>query len=69
MYLDEEAVIDTLRFIAGCAKGSAVLFEYVTPLSGLPTIMRIAMEQFWRGSPSAANRGKPFSNRPSLPRS
>ncbi|WP_175994743.1 SAM-dependent methyltransferase [Burkholderia vietnamiensis] len=57
MYLDEEAVIDTLRFIAGCAKGSAVLFEYVTPLSGLPTIMRIAMEQF---TARLAERGEPW---------
>ena len=43
--IDEAAVVDTLRFIAGCAKGSAVLFEYVIPLSSLPPIMRIAMEQ------------------------
>lgn len=57
MYLDEAAVIETLRFIAGCAKGSAVLFEYVTPLSSLPPIMRIAMEQL---TAQFAERGEPW---------
>ena len=57
MYLDEVAVIETLRFIAGCAKGSAVLFEYVTPLSSLPPIMRIAMEQL---TAQFAERGEPW---------
>ncbi|WP_322040350.1 SAM-dependent methyltransferase [Burkholderia diffusa] len=57
MYLDEVAVIETLRFIAGCAKGSAVLFEYVTPLSSLPPIMRIAMEQL---TARFAERGEPW---------
>ncbi len=45
MYLDKVAVTETLRFIAGCAKGSAVLFEYAIPLCGLRPMMRIAMEQ------------------------
>jgi len=57
MYLDEAAVIETLRFIAGCAKGSAVLFEYVMPLSSLPPIMRIAMEQV---TAQFAERGEPW---------
>ncbi|UVE70369.1 SAM-dependent methyltransferase (plasmid) [Burkholderia pyrrocinia] len=57
MYLDEVAVVETLRFIAGCAKGSAVLFEYVTPLSSLPPIMRIAMEQL---TAQFAERGEPW---------
>ncbi|WP_179297026.1 SAM-dependent methyltransferase [Burkholderia ubonensis] len=57
MYLDEVSVIETLRFIAGCAKGSAVLFEYVTPLSSLPPIMRIAMEQL---TAQFAERGEPW---------
>jgi len=59
MYLDEAAVIDTLRFIAGCAKGSAVLFEYVMPLSSLPPIMRIAMEQL---TARFAERGEPWKS-------
>ncbi|AOI61758.1 SAM-dependent methyltransferase [Burkholderia diffusa] len=57
MYLDEAAVFETLRFIAGCAKGSAVLLEYVTPLSSLPPIMRIAMEQL---TARFAERGEPW---------
>lgn len=59
MYLEKAAVIDTLRFIAGCAKGSEVLFEYVTPLSELPPIMRVAMEQF---TAHLAERGEPWKS-------
>jgi methyltransferase (TIGR00027 family) len=57
MYLDEPAVIETLRFIAGCAKGSAVLFEYVVPLAELPLMMRIAMQQL---TAQLAKRGEPW---------
>ncbi|HVW51768.1 MAG TPA: SAM-dependent methyltransferase [Trinickia sp.] len=59
MYLDEDAVTETLRFIANCAKGSAVLFEYAVPLSSLPTIMRIAMEQI---TAQFAERGEPWKS-------
>ncbi|WP_423369912.1 SAM-dependent methyltransferase [Burkholderia sp. LMG 32019] len=59
MYLDEAAVIETLRFIAGCAKGSEVLLEYVIPLPSLPPIMRIAMEQMLA---RFAERGEPWKS-------
>lgn len=59
MYLDEAAIIETLRFIAGCAKGSAVLFEYAMPLSSLPPMMRIAMEQL---TAQFAERGEPWKS-------
>ena len=59
MYLEEAAVIETLRFIAGCAKGSAVLLEYVMPLAGLPPMMRIAMEQV---AAQLAERGEPWKS-------
>jgi len=59
MYLDEEAVVETLRFIAGCARGSAVLLEYVMPLAGLPPMMRIAMEQV---GAQLAERGEPWKS-------
>ena len=59
MYLDEAAVIETLRFVAGCAKGSAVLLEYVIPLAGLPPMMRIAMEQM---TAQLAERGEPWKS-------
>ncbi|MBV8618219.1 MAG: SAM-dependent methyltransferase [Curvibacter sp.] len=44
MYLDEAAVIETLRFMAGCARGSTVLLEYATPLSDFTPMVRPAME-------------------------
>jgi len=45
MYLDEASIIETLRYIGRCAPGSAVVFDYITPFSSLPMMMRIAMEQ------------------------
>jgi methyltransferase (TIGR00027 family) len=59
MYLEEAAVADTLRFIAGCPKGSMVLFEFAVPLSSLPPIMRIAMEQM---TAQFAERGEPWKS-------
>ncbi|VWD22025.1 MerR family transcriptional regulator [Burkholderia lata] len=59
MYLDEAAVVETLRFIAGCAKGSAVLLEYVIPLPSLPPIVRIAVEQMMA---RFAERGEPWKS-------
>lgn len=59
MYLEEDAIRDTLRFVAGCAPGSAVLIEYATPLSSLPPMMRIAMEQF---TARFAERGEPWKS-------
>jgi methyltransferase (TIGR00027 family) len=59
MYLDEPAVIDTLRFIAGCAKGTAVLFEHAVPLASLPPMMRIVIEQMMA---RFAERGEPWKS-------
>lgn len=59
MYLDEASVIETLSFIAGCAKGSAVLFEYAMPLSCLPPMIRISMEQLVA---QLAERGEPWKS-------
>jgi methyltransferase (TIGR00027 family) len=59
MYLEEAAVFETLRFIGSCAKGSAVLFEYVVPLAGLSPMMRIAMEQM---TAQLAERGEPWKS-------
>lgn len=59
MYLDEAAVVETLRFIAHCATGSAVLLEYALPLSSLPPVMRIAMEQL---TTQFAERGEPWKS-------
>ena len=59
MYLEEQAVFETLGFIAGCARGSAVLLEYVVPLAGLPPMMRIGMEQM---TAQLAERGEPWKS-------
>ena len=59
MYLEEAAVVETLRYIAGCAAGSAVLFEYVVPLAGLSPMMRTAMEQM---TVQLAARGEPWKS-------
>jgi methyltransferase (TIGR00027 family) len=59
MYLEEAAVLETLRFIAGCASGSAVLFEYVVPLAQLAPMMRIAMEQM---TAQLAQGGEPWKS-------
>ena len=50
MYLDEASIIETLRFIGRCAPGSAVVFDYITPFSSLPMMMRIAAGQPLRSS-------------------
>jgi methyltransferase (TIGR00027 family) len=57
MYLDRPAVIETLRFVANCAKGSAVLFEYAVPLNQLPAMVRVAMQQVTQ---QLAARGEPW---------
>jgi methyltransferase (TIGR00027 family) len=57
MYLDEAAAIDTLRFIASCASGSEVVFEYVVSLDQLPAMMRNAMQQM---ASLLAARGEPW---------
>ncbi|MBN3789082.1 SAM-dependent methyltransferase [Burkholderia sp. Ac-20353] len=44
IYLDEEAVLETLRFIASCAAGSAVVFDYVVTPSLLTPMERLGME-------------------------
>ncbi|MCD2513352.1 class I SAM-dependent methyltransferase [Acidovorax sp. D4N7] len=59
MYLDLAAVQQTLRFIGGCAKGSAVLLEYALPLQGLPPAVRTAMEQLIA---QIAERGEPWKS-------
>lgn len=43
MYLPESAVLDTLRFIAGCAAGSGVVFDYVVAAGALPVMLRVPL--------------------------
>ncbi|NMM36959.1 MAG: SAM-dependent methyltransferase [Glaciimonas sp.] len=44
MYLEEEAILKTLRFIASCAAGSAVVFDYVVTPSLLTPMERLGRE-------------------------
>ncbi len=44
VYLEEEAILDTLRFIASCAPGSAVVFDYVCHPSVLSPMERVGLE-------------------------
>lgn len=57
MYLEEAAIFDTLRFIAGCAQGSQVLLEYVVPLESLAPFMRMAVGHL---TAQLAARGEPW---------
>jgi methyltransferase (TIGR00027 family) len=57
MYLEEPAVLDTLRFIASCAKGSGVVFDYVVPASSLPLMLRSSIEMMAK---YLADRGEPW---------
>jgi methyltransferase (TIGR00027 family) len=57
MYLQEQAVLDTLRFIASCAKGSGVVFDYVVPASSLPLMLRSSIEMMAK---YLADRGEPW---------
>src|SRR4029079_15316632 len=43
MYLDAAALDGTLRFIAGCVKGSEVVFDYVVEPSQLRWLDRLAL--------------------------
>jgi methyltransferase (TIGR00027 family) len=44
MYLDEAAIQETLRFIASCAAGSAVVFDYIVTPSLLTPLEQLGME-------------------------
>jgi len=59
MYLEEDAVFETLRFIAGCAPGTEVLLEYVLPAGSLPPLMRIAIEEM---TARLARGGEPWKS-------
>ncbi len=44
MYLDAAAITETLKFIASCAKGSAVIFDYVVEPGSLPPLLRVPID-------------------------
>ena len=57
MYLEEEAILETLRFIASCAAGSTVVFDYVVTPSLLTPMERLGMELV---SAKVAKSGEPW---------
>jgi methyltransferase (TIGR00027 family) len=57
VYLEEEAFMNTLRFIASCASGSAVVFDYLIPPSTMTQVERIGFETI---SSAIAERGEHF---------
>jgi methyltransferase (TIGR00027 family) len=59
MYLPEAAVTETLRFIAGCAPGSGVVFDYVLPASALPMMLRVPLMAMAK---HLAARGEPWKS-------
>lgn len=57
MYLEEDAIMDTMRFIASCAAGSAVVFDYLVTPSLLTPMERMVLELI---SAKVAERGEPW---------
>jgi len=57
MYLDQEAIMETLRYISSCAKGSAVVFDYLVEPSLLTPMERIFMDLV---ASRVAERGEPW---------
>lgn len=57
MYLEEEAVMETLRFITSCAAGSAVVFDYMVTPALLAPMERLGVEMI---SARVAERGEPW---------
>jgi len=55
VYLDREAVEDTLRKVASCATGSVLVFDYFT------TVPRDSNALYWRyGRAATQAAGEPF---------
>jgi len=59
-YLTQDAILATLRFVGGLARGSQILFEVIPPDSSLPASEREVAK--WAAESSAA-RGEPWLTR------
>lgn len=57
MYLEEEAIMETLRFITSCAAGSAVVFDYMVTPALLTPMERLGVEMI---SAKVAESGEPW---------
>jgi methyltransferase (TIGR00027 family) len=67
IYLDAPALEQTLRFIAGCAKGSEVVFDYVVEPSRLPWFDRLALRLAARRCARVGEPWKSFLDPEALP--
>jgi len=57
MYLEEDAIMDTLRFIASSGRGSSVVFDYLLSPSLLTPIERLVLQQV---ATNIAEHGEPW---------
>jgi methyltransferase (TIGR00027 family) len=57
MYLEENAIMDTLRFITSCAKGSAIVFDYMVEPSLLTPVERTIVKLI---ATRVADHGEPW---------
>ncbi|HXA47747.1 MAG TPA: SAM-dependent methyltransferase [Burkholderiaceae bacterium] len=57
MYLEEDAIMETLRYITSCAKGSAVVFDYLIAPSLLTPMERVVINLV---ATRVAERGEPW---------
>jgi len=58
MYLTRDAMLSTLRFVAGCAPGGGITFAYLLPPSRLPWLRRLG---FWLVARRVARAGEPWT--------
>lgn len=57
MYLPARDVLTTLRAVASCASGSAIVFDYMVPRKHLGLLARIVV---WQGKRRVARQGEPW---------
>ncbi len=56
-YLERDAIVETLRFVAGCAPGTEIVFDYGPPPSSLGWISRFVI---WRVRRRLRSIGEPW---------
>ena len=56
-YLERDAIVETLRFVAGCAPGTAIVFDYGPPPQSLGLLSRVVL---WRVQRRLKAIGEPW---------
>jgi methyltransferase (TIGR00027 family) len=59
-YLERDAIVSTLRYIASCAAGATVVFDYGIPPDGLPPRLRAAFDAVARRVAAAGEPWRTF---------